>query len=121
MIRLDLGPGPAALESSRSRRWPFIQRLYDAHGAQADGLKDELDGYDVGHGAEGVKQVLYARQHGKCAWCEVCCDWEDYPIEHIRPKARADDLDDAAKAELEADRIPPDLGLGQPCLLLLAM
>lgn len=40
-------------------------------------------GYDV------AKGDLYARQHGKCAYCERQAGVDGQPVEHFRPKAEA--------------------------------
>ena len=79
MILIDRGPEPEELVLAR-----------DEHLARArlrGGPPDEVQGYEV------VRDMLTARQIYKCAYCELTFRDEAAPIEHYRPKGRADDVD----------------------------
>lgn len=39
-------------------------------------------------GKQELRDDLWPRQHGRCAYCERCIPIASTPIEHIRPKAR---------------------------------
>jgi hypothetical protein len=81
MIRLDLGEEPAALARARAAG---LERA--AAAADAQELKAALTGY-----GEPVRRELYARQGGKCAWCERPVGASGNPVDHVRPKLAAED------------------------------
>jgi hypothetical protein len=60
------------------------------------------------HGYQTARDVLTERQIYKCAYCELTFRDEAAPVEHYRPKARADDVDwhalSAKKRPSESDR-----------------
>ncbi len=111
MIRLSLGGEPPALTRRRPAAWRGAQAEFDANGPGRKELHNLLTDYDNDQdGEDRVKRVLWRRQHEKCAWCEVKADWELYPVEHIRPKGGAYDLDEAAKRQITSQgTLPPDL------------
>lgn len=87
MIRLDLGPEPAALSTERANRLPAAVAAFNAHGAGQALFTQLLDS-----GFQVVKQELRKRQHGKCAFCEKKEDSFKRPVEHFRPKKAAANL-----------------------------
>lgn len=112
MIRLSLGAEPTALASRRGPALAQAQADFVANGAGRPEFNKLLTDYDnAADGPHRVKLVLWERQHKKCAWCESRVDWEKYPVEHIRPKGGAEDLDeDTKKHILSTGMAPPDLG-----------
>ena len=93
MIRLHLGPEPVALTRARPKRLKESVAAFNLHGPGNKEFVETLDGYDTGSKENSVKRALWDRQRKKCAWCEWELDWEMMPVEHIRPKRRADDVD----------------------------
>lgn len=88
MIALDLGPEPAELTASRAVNLPLAVAAFNAiQGINRKAFTETLDvGYQV------ARKELYARQHGKCAFCEKTLDRSHQPVEHFRPKKEASDL-----------------------------
>lgn len=93
MIHLKLGGEPPALVNARARQRPIAVSAFNTHGPNTKDFTDTLIEYDAGTDTNRVKRILHQRQKEKCAWCETIADWENMPVEHIRPKARADNLD----------------------------
>lgn len=85
MIRVERGPEPAALAAARARLLPRVREIWDREGA-TPALKDALTGYDPGN---VVKDTLFAKQHRKCAYCELRQGMKSQPIEHFRPRKEA--------------------------------
>ncbi len=79
MIRVDRGAEPSSLRASRAWR---LARAVLARGAGDDVV---FSGYDT----DDTRRLLYARQHEKCAYCEMQAQMAGQPIEHFRPKAHA--------------------------------
>lgn len=79
MIRVDRGVEPPSLRATRT--W----RLARAVLARREGEGVDFTGYDTGD----TRRLLYARQHEKCAYCEIPAQVAGQPIEHFRPKDHA--------------------------------
>lgn len=82
MILIKRGVEPPELTAQREKRLPAAQQEWEAHGASGP-LKAMLVGYD------GVKRLLWDRQHQKCAYCERKPGFGGQPVEHFRPKKEA--------------------------------
>ncbi len=101
MIKLTLGAEPGTLRASRLKVWPDVVKEFDQNGAGRKEFNELLEGYDEARDGEGrVKRVLWKRQHKKCGWCERQVSWRKMPVEHIRPKGGAWDLDAGTKKEI---------------------
>ncbi|MGJ7538568.1 MULTISPECIES: hypothetical protein [unclassified Variovorax] len=87
MIRLELGDEPPELKVQRDARLPAAVQAFNTHGPGHELLTSLLDG-----GYRVAREQLYARQHGKCAFCEKKEDAFKRPVEHFRPKKGADDF-----------------------------
>lgn len=79
MIRIDRGPEPELLSLSRDEQL--------ARARLRGTSPPEIHGY------AGARDVLAERQSYKCAYCELTLRHEAAPVEHYRPKSRADDVD----------------------------
>lgn len=79
MIRVHRGAEPATL---REARWWRLARAWVAHEA---GEPIVFDDYNT----DDVRALLYARQHEKCAYCEMQVQNTGQPVEHFRPKKYA--------------------------------
>lgn len=87
MIQLSLGSEPSVLKSERRARLPNAVSAFNIHGPGSQAFTSLLDkGYDV------AKSELRRRQHGKCAYCEKQEDAFRRPVEHFRPKKKAEDF-----------------------------
>lgn len=84
MIRIDRGPEPDALTLARDEQL--------ARARLRGGPPVEIQGY------QGSREMLSERQIYKCAYCELTSRAEAAPIEHYRPKGRADDIEWSALA-----------------------
>ncbi len=84
MIRVNRPPKvPRKLASQRREG---LKRAFDAlnaHGVGSAELKKALTGYD------GGKNVLFLKQHKKCAFCERRAVLSANSLEHFRPKGAA--------------------------------
>lgn len=85
MIRLDLGPEPAALAAAREAK------IAEALAGATPPTSTMLTGY-----REPTHRALHQRQHKKCAWCERPVGRTGEPVEHVRPKAGATSADGTA-------------------------
>ncbi len=89
MIRLDLGTAPPALQAEEARRLPVALTKYHAWKTTAlDADRAEFTKSLTGY-RDAVIEALYARQHGKCAWCERHTGKDGTAIDHFAPKAEA--------------------------------
>lgn len=89
MIRLDLGEEPTALASARDAGLRRVGALLPVSTEEERrSLARALHGY-----REPAHQRLHALQRGKCAWCERQVGTTSNPVEHVRPKNGADDID----------------------------
>jgi 5-methylcytosine-specific restriction endonuclease McrA len=80
VIRLELGPEPPALATARVAGIARVAALPSPRkGSQITGYRDP------------TYHELHRRQYGKCAWCERPVGRTGEPVEHVRPKAGADD------------------------------
>ncbi len=79
MIRVDRGQEPPALVDRRREMIPKAVALFNQNGATSEELR-KLKRYD------DWKEVLFLRQHKKCAYCERRRDLDENPLEHFRPK-----------------------------------
>ena len=83
MIRLTrTTPEPAALAAQRDVGLPKARAAASASWTNADGKPFKFGKYD------GGKEILFADQHQKCAYCEKREEQAKYrDVEHYRPKA----------------------------------
>lgn len=79
MIRVDRGAEPPSLKAAR------VWRLARAVIARRAGHDVVFSGYDT----DETRQLLYRRQHEKCAYCEMPAQDAGQPIEHFRPREYA--------------------------------
>jgi hypothetical protein len=86
MIAIDRGEEPDDLVAERSRQ---LARAEPPAFGKRPREQQKFTGYDT----DPVGELLTGRQGYRCAYCELPVDVGAYPIEHVRPKARADDVD----------------------------
>jgi hypothetical protein len=79
VITIDRGAEPDELVRARS------QQLASA---LISGRPDDFQGYNL----DSVRKQLAAQQGYGCAYCESDIEGASYPIEHLRPKAVAEDV-----------------------------
>lgn len=84
MIRLHLGDEPEALRLERKVRLPEAIEAFNQHGPGHAELTCLLE-----KGYQRARPTLYQRQCGKCAFCEMSVDQSHSPVEHFRPKGKA--------------------------------
>jgi hypothetical protein len=93
MISLDRGDEPDDLIRERSLQLACA-KLYGR-----PKTSKEFKGYDT----SGVRERLLSSQVFRCAYCEISIDDAGYPIEHFRPKTRADNVDWSVVQEPPSD------------------
>lgn len=79
MIRITRGAEPKQLEDVRARELPKLKQLAKARPITSH----DIEGYQC------VAEVLRARQHFKCCYCEAVLSAKYNDVEHFRPKAEA--------------------------------
>lgn len=85
MIKLNLGIEPIELTNERNIQLPLAIAAFNLHGQDHKDFKEILD---KGYRSAAI-DTLYVRQHKKCAFCESFEEKAFRPVEHFRPKKKA--------------------------------
>lgn len=83
MIRINRPREPRELAAQRREGLKRAFSALNAHGVGSSELKKALTGYEAG------KDVLFRKQHKKCAFCERRAVLSANSLEHFRPKGAA--------------------------------
>lgn len=65
---------------------PYLASKPDLHREEVFSLEDTWSGSEKRRGNADLREAVYARDGGRCGWCRWFVPWDEYQMDHIKPR-----------------------------------
>ena len=65
---------------------PYLAPKPDLYREEVFSLEDPWSGSEKRRGNADLREAVYARDGGRCGWCGWFVPWDEYQMDHIKPR-----------------------------------